>query len=223
MWIQNLYRRVCAHLRSGRVISLEHRKLQRHGEVVAVGTWASDEEYPIFPVGSKPKRLLICPPDTTLPFLIPGHRYLFKSAEGWQAQQIWSEIVAYEISRLVGLVVPPCFVAVDEKTGGQGVLIEFFYGYPGEATPSRFVHAVDILQRLFLGRFDRKHGRPHVLRMNLAICPQLQVKFAVPWWAQTLGFDALIGNTDRHPENWGFLVGRPERGGRVLVGMAALR
>ncbi len=34
------------------------------------------------------------------------------------------------------------------------------------------------------------------------------------WWAETLAFDTLIGNTDRHSENWGFLIrwgadGRP--------------
>jgi hypothetical protein len=28
---------------------------------------------------------------------------------------------------------------------------------------------------------------------------------AVNWWARVLSFDALIGNSDRHPENWGFL------------------
>lgn len=29
----------------------------------------------------------------------------------------------------------------------------------------------------------------------------------VGWWGRVLAFDALIGNTDRHPENWGFLLG----------------
>lgn len=26
------------------------------------------------------------------------------------------------------------------------------------------------------------------------------------WWAEAIAFDAVIGNTDRHSENWGFLV-----------------
>jgi hypothetical protein len=78
----------------------------------------------IYPVGSKPKQMLICPADASEQFLIPGHAYLFKSAEGWRRQQIWSEIVAYRIASLVGLDVPPCFLAVNEHSGQVGALIE---------------------------------------------------------------------------------------------------
>src|SRR3954454_5183744 len=68
--------------------------------------------------------MLICPAEASEQFLIPGHAYLFKSAEGWRRQQIWSEIVAYRIASLVGLDVPPCFLAVNEHSGQVGALIE---------------------------------------------------------------------------------------------------
>jgi hypothetical protein len=68
--------------------------------------------------------MLICPADASEQFLIPGHAYLFKSAEGWRRQQIWSEIVAYRLASLVGLDVPPCFLAVNEHSGQVGALIE---------------------------------------------------------------------------------------------------
>lgn len=38
------------------------------------------------------------------------------------------------------------------------------------------------------------------------------------WWAKTFLFDALIGNTDRHQDNWGFLFTHVD--GMVNIGMA---
>lgn len=168
-----------------------------------IGAWARDEDFPFFPVGTKAKRTLICPPAVTAPSLISGHTYLFKVATDWRAQQLWSEVIAYQIGCLVGVNVPPAFFAYDEVREEAGVLIEFFYGYPAERFPARFVHGIELIRR-----FDRptQSDRPHNVRMNVAICRLYRVPDAVTWWAKTLAFDALIGNTDRHTENWGLLV-----------------
>ena len=101
---------------------------QSSAQLVDVATWEIDEDFPIFPVGSKPKRLLRCPEPAPQPFLIPGHSYLFKIANGWRAQQLWSEMIASRIAAAVDLDVPPCFVALDSRTGELGALVEFFYG-----------------------------------------------------------------------------------------------
>ncbi|HWL04228.1 MAG TPA: HipA domain-containing protein [Xanthobacteraceae bacterium] len=169
---------------------------------VDVSQWPTDEDNPVFPVGSKPKKLLICPDHPPFDWLIPGHRYLFKNAEGWQAGQLWTEVFAWHFSLVVGVDVPRCFVGVDGR-GILGAVIEFFFAYPGEATPERFVHASDLLQRSLI---DKKRGRPHSVRSNAEICRALQIADARNWWAKTLVFDALIGNTDRHPDNWGILA-----------------
>jgi hypothetical protein len=172
-------------------------------------------------VGSKPKRLFLCPSDSPEPFLIGGHSYLFKIAEGRKAQQLWSEVIAYRIAALVGLEVPPCFVAVDHATGQVGALIEFFYGYPDDDEPAQLVHAADLIsanrliQRM---RTGPRTDRPHAIRLNLLICHALELD-EVRWWACVLAFDALIGNTDRHPENWGFLV-RTRQDGRSIWSFA---
>jgi len=198
-----------------------HRVQQGPHEVIRVVSWAPDEDFPVFPVGSKPKRLLVCPEAAPAPFLVAGHRYLFKTPSGWQAPQVWSEILAYELSRKSGTPVPPCFFAIDEATGELGVLVEFFYGYPGETVSTRFVPAIDYFQGLFRDRFDRKTGRPHSVVQNITLCQALGIQDPVGWWARALTFDALIGNTDRHPENWGFLFTRPEPG-QSLISMAPL-
>jgi HipA-like C-terminal domain len=175
---------------------------QTPAQLIDVAEWSTDEDFAIFPVGSKPKRLVRCPDDPPQQFLVPAHSYLFKVAHGWRAQQLWSEVIAYRIAQAVGLAVPPCFVAVDSRAGEVGALVEFFYGYPGEAAVPRFVHAADLLQRFRVGP---RTDRPHFIRLNLTLCRTLGLANAVEWWARVLSFDALIGNSDRHPENWGFL------------------
>jgi hypothetical protein len=41
---------------------------------------------------------------------------------------------------------------------------------------------------------------------NVTLCRLHKVPGWRDWWARTLAFDAIIGNTDRHSENWGFLI-----------------
>jgi hypothetical protein len=186
-----------------------HRARQVGPEPLDIVAWAPDEDYPVFPVGSKPKRLLICPQNAPAPFLIPGHKYMFKVAEGWQSRQLWSEILAYELARSLELGVPPCFAAWDSQTNEMGVLAEFFYGYPGDQIPPRFISGSDLLQgaytKPYKHEYDRKTGRPHWFIFNVGLCRALGIPGATEWWAKAFAFDMLIGNTDRHPENWGVL------------------
>jgi hypothetical protein len=184
---------------------------QTAAQVVQVAGWVQQVDPEVFPVGSKPKTLLICPENPGLPFLIPKHRYIFKTALGWRKQQLWSEVIAYELSKLCGIDVPPCFAAFDARTGQAGVLMEFFYGYPDEAQTIRFVHGTDIIQGVGGVSYDPSAGRPHDVQGNIAVCRAYKVSNPRRWWAKTLTFDALIGNTDRHAENWGLLRGAPDR------------
>lgn len=116
---------------------------------------------------------------------------------------MWCEVIAYELSFLLNVVVPPAFVAIDSASGQTGALIELFYPYPTTTRTRRLVHAADFMQRSFA---DGKKGRPHALRENLTICRTLGAPDPLRWWAKAILFDTLIGNTDRHSENWGFLV-----------------
>jgi hypothetical protein len=140
-------------------------------------------------------------------FLRANQGYLFKEAAGWQAQQLWCEVIAYELSLFLGVAVPPAFVATDSSSGQAGALIELFYPYPAVTRTIRLVHAADFMQRNFA---DGKKGRPHALRENLVICRALGAPDPLRWWAKAILFDTLIGNTDRHSENWGFLIERTQ-------------
>ncbi|MFL6758934.1 HipA domain-containing protein [Sphingomonas sp.] len=171
--------------------------------VVDVSDWPASEDFGVFPVGSKPKRTLICPPDVGGPGLIQNHAYLFKLAEGWKGQQVWSEALAYQIGCAIGIDVPKCFIAENRTTGEVGALIEFFYGYPDEAPPCRLIPGADLLQER---GFTKGADRPHNLLTNVGLCSDRGLAASVEWWAATVCFDALIGNTDRHTENWGLLI-----------------
>lgn len=187
-------------------MEIARRPLQTHSQIVQVANWEPGDDPIVFPVGSKPKKLFICPDETNLPFLIPGHRYIFKTIPGWKQHQLWSEVIAYELAKLCGIDAPPCFAAFNAQTGEAGVLMEFFYGYPDEQQTVRFVHGTDIIQRVDRA-YNPELGRPHEVARNIAVCRRYGVPSTtvLDWWGTTLAFDALIGNTDRHAQNWGLL------------------
>src|SRR5262249_51243881 len=155
--------------------------------------------FPIFPVGSKPKRTVLCPNPTPYPFLIAGHRYLFKVSKGWRILQHWSEVVAYSLTQLCGIGAAPCFVAIDSSAGEVGVLVEFFYGHPGKVLVPRFITGADLLRNTVEG-FEADHDQHHTVGNILFISRWLRIEDRLVKWGRLLTFDALIGNTDRHPE-----------------------
>jgi len=178
----------------------EPRIVQVPEQIVDLATWDL-EDNPFGLQGNRPKRIFVCPPNPPHPFLIGGHRYLFKEPSGWRAQQIWSEVIAYELSRSMGLAVPPAFLALGPGNGSPGVLIEFFYDHPGDP-PRRYVDAIEVLQ----GSGAKTDFRRGSLLHNISLSRSLGIAGWREWWEQTIAFDALIGNVDRHSRNWGVMV-----------------
>lgn len=94
---------------------------------------------------------------------------------------------------------------MDSQRGTSGALIEWFY----EDREASFVQAGNFMQQLIKG-FDRRLGTQHNFRAVRALCRVFQRLRGLHagWmdeWVDALTFDALIGNTDRHQDNWGFL------------------
>jgi hypothetical protein len=169
---------------------------QNPKDIVSLDGWDLDQDFPFGPQGAKPKRIFICPNPPPHGFLIGGHRYLFKEPDGIHAQQIWSEVIAYELSRDLLIPVPPAFIARAPGNGSPGVLVEFFYGHSSDPARS-FIHAIELLQGLRMP-IDFRRGS---LMDNIKLCRVHAVPHWRSWWAQTLALDAIIGNTDRHTEN----------------------
>jgi hypothetical protein len=179
--------------------------MQSSAELVDVASWTRDEDFAIFPVGSKPKRALFCPSPSPFSFLISGHRYLFKVSSGWRVHQHWSEAIAYQLALAMRApTCAPCFIALDSLTGEVGVLVEFFYGHPQTGIPAEFLPGADLMRRRFED-FDSDTDGIHTWENVQLTCEAFDVADRLVFWAQLLAFDALIGNTDRHSENWGLL------------------
>ncbi|WP_178130926.1 HipA domain-containing protein [Reyranella sp. CPCC 100927] len=195
------------------MMTLDDMKLLRQhpSEVVDLNGWDLDDEFPIGPTGAKPKRIFICPSPAPHGFLIGGHRYLFKEPSGPYAMQIWSEVIAYELAKRVHVLVPPAFLARAPGNGSPGVLIEFFYGYK-DRPPARLISGIDRLQARGYP-ISYKRGS---LKDNINVCRGQAAPSWRSWWAETIAFDALIGNTDRHSENWGFLANTGPHGGMTF-------
>lgn len=178
-------------------------------EAVNISNWKKDDEFAVYPEGARDKTLLYSPPSSPHEFLISNHRYLYKHAFGRHPDQFWTEIIAYHVAYLLDTPVPPAFVAFDENNDSCGALIEWFLNYPDQPE-ERFVAGGDIMVSV-ISNYDRKKGQQHNFAMVeryldlLAKNREVDMADWQTYWCDMLLFDALIGNTDRHQDNWGLL------------------
>jgi hypothetical protein len=193
------------------IVMLAH--WQAPGDELDIAAWPEDEEHPFFPEGSRDKRLLRCPAPAPQPWLVVGHRYLFKKSRAVYPEQFWAEVVASRLGRITGVPVPPAYGAWDSRNGECAALIEWFWGYP-DSSSQGFVSG-GLFMKAMIKDFDHERGTQHNFTHVERLCHVLQdapqLEFDSDWlliWARMLTFDALIGNTDRHQENWGFVLTR---------------
>lgn len=114
---------------------------------------------------------------------------IFQST-GFVTQEIWTEFIAYKIGKFLNLDVPKVMFA--KNVDKYGVLIKSFIKNENEL--------VDAKELLSKTNIPQSHNL-YVVK-GLLLTPHVKrgewIKFK-----KMLIFDCLIGNNDRHSENWG--------------------
>jgi len=174
---------------------------------IDITEWPRDPDFQVFPQGARAKTAVLAPSGGVL----PSKRYLFKYALDRYPEEFWSEIIASSVGRHFGIPVPNALPAIDLSTGRAGALIEWFYSDGVE----EMIHGGDLVHREFPGldrnrKLEQEHNfqlilavRSRLERDNFAICP---TDTWIEIWSRMLFLDALIGNRDRHANNWAILV-----------------
>lgn len=176
-------------------------------KLIDVTSWRKDDEHGIFPRGARDKKMLWSPSDAP-EGIKPEWPYLFKLSREAYPDQYWMETVAYIVGNVMGVPVPKALPARRAMENGEyeyGALLEWFY----DQNSQLFVHASDFFHVLITD-FDDASGRHHNIADLRLICRSFSIRSMIStdwalWLYDMLLFDALIGNSDRHQENWGFV------------------
>lgn len=180
---------------------------QKPDHPIDIATWNREEE--VYPEGKRVKTSVYCPNIAPHDFLEANHRYIFKRSPFWAPEQYWVEIFAYQLGKYMNIDVPPTYVAFDSQKNYSGALVRWFLdSVPFE---EEYIRGGDLCQEQ-IPSFNRKSGEQHnfetIVKIFEQALPQEYPESTLNWktyWAKTLVFDALIGNTDRHQDNWGII------------------
>lgn len=164
-------------------------------------------------LGSKPKFW----------FKHQGENWLFKEARENTGED-WAEKIASEVALMLGLPTHHAELAIWE--GKKGCAVKSFL-IPGK---SMLVHGNELLGGLITG-YDKQKGRgqaEHTFDNIVIVIEKLFTsdKARREGAFRMIGylvFDALVGNTDRHHQNWGVLLERQTLSGlqRTVVSQLA--
>ncbi|NCU32990.1 MAG: hypothetical protein EOM23_08690, partial [Candidatus Moranbacteria bacterium] len=170
--------------------------------------WLPDEIYDgVYPKGARSKSAYFSDVLPEFPFIKPGRRYLFKEAFRRHPYQFWMEIIAYRIGLLMNIEVPPTYIGYIKETDTYGALIEWFY-----TDKEGYIDGGNILEDV-ISDYDRKKGEKHnwktIENIIIKLIPDAKLQRQMfSHWAKIFVFDTVIGNTDRHHDNWGVIQKR---------------
>ena len=173
-------------------------------EIINIGQWERVERYGlVYPEGTREKSVYRSPDGSLRHSLKPSHNYLFKKSRRNFPWQFYIEIIAYRVGQIMGVPVPPAYMAMNTKELPErtlyAALIEWFYDDDRED----YFDGGKIIGP-HIENFDYKKGRQHNLK---TIFEQVETsehsEEIIRLFSAMLTFDTVIGNTDRHQENWG--------------------
>ncbi len=194
-------------------------ELSFYNNPIVIDTWQRDDTYEgVYLPGTREKDAYFSPSEPKYECIKPNWRYLFKLSRTTSTKfefswQFWCEIIAYRFGSLIGVKVPPSHIGLS-KTYRDGIdtyaaLIEWFY----DDRDKGYIAGGQLMES-HIKNFDRLKGEKHNFE---TIIGMFKHDSWLKYWAGVLTFDVLIGNTDRHQDNWGLIVKRTKRGNEMLI------
>lgn len=154
-------------------------------EVKDVSDWELNTE--VTALGRRPKEWLIEPITRRSVLLKLPHYHSAEAA---------AEKVASELGKLYG--VPTADTDLAHYQGRHGIISHKFV-----ATDEVLVDGGDLIVARHPA-FDRRRSRSHSFQLVREVLPAPQL----PQFIELLVFDAVIGNSDRHQDNWSVILAR---------------
>jgi hypothetical protein len=147
--------------------------------------------------GTRNKKIYLNPADNELYYF---KQSLKKDKKDYK-YEFWSEIIAYEIGQMCGFDILPYHVAV---RGSQVGCISKSMINPDKeelVEGGRYIQAFDTT----FNPDDRSLRHQYTFELIIASLASLNLSKYYNNLVEVLVFDALIGNSDRHQENWAFI------------------
>ena len=141
--------------------------------------------------------------------LEPNTKHLFKKSRNRAPWEFWIEYIACEIGKTLDINTPKVYLGKckEDSQYQYGTIIEWFHSKEKEEI---FFDGGKIF-RTIVKDFDNKKGKQHSLQLTKHFWDNYEIFGKSPkhLWGEFVGiliFDTIIGNTDRHQENWGFII-----------------
>jgi len=151
--------------------------------------------------GSREKKWVIRPIETGKPVIL--EIFLFKQSHRRYDIEFWSEIIASEIAKIIGIPSPKALCARDGDK--YGILLKFFLKLVDNHAVQELREGGDLISAVDPS-FDRKKGEKHNIHLIEQVFKHYKKDIIFNIFLKLLVFDAIIGNTDRHQENWGVIL-----------------
>lgn len=161
-------------------------------ELIDISNWSSGDQK-FVPIGKRIKKVVIHPKTYDL--------YYFKEPKEKYPWEFWNEIIAYEIGVKLGFNILKYQPAVLD--GLAGCLSKSMT----ENFTQELIHGQQVLLRMY-PEFETKKGTDHTFQLvedffNSTNEPKH--KLILNDFIEMLIFDAVIGNRDRHQQNWAII------------------
>ena len=160
-------------------------------DCICIESWSISES--LTTTGSREKRWFVSPSS----FTGESELFLFKESKDVYPLEFWSEIIAHEFGKLIDIKTPETYCA---KYGQKyGALTRIFT----KSNINELMHGGDLMLSI-RPDFDRIRGRMHnIYDIGQLLDPKSEL---FRNFCKILIFDALIGNIDRHQDNWGIII-----------------